>query len=331
MINGSSNSPFFSIIVPVYKVQDYLSECVNSILKQTFYDFELILVDDGSPDQCPKICDMYMENNQNVIVIHKENGGLSSARNAGMDAAMGEYLIFLDGDDHIEPNSLLEIQKSIANDTDVVITRMVHDYPDGSEIRNNSISQLVGADHREHFLWVVTKSANTWPAPQYIVRTDFVKKHGLRFLEGFLHEDMDWTARLFLHSPHTVVCTLPWYHHRMARAGSITTRPNPKRVLDVYGIAEKIDQEYSNCTDASAKYAILRERIVASMISILSLYQWCDDVGKREIVRTVNEKEYLLCNVKYKKAQAFVALRKILGCQNALTLLSRYQNRKKPS
>ncbi len=98
--------PQISVIVPVYKVEPYLRRCVDSILAQTFTDFELILVDDGSPDGCPAICDEYAEKDSRVVVIHQENGGVSRARNAGIDAARGEYLFFVDSDDWIEPEHI---------------------------------------------------------------------------------------------------------------------------------------------------------------------------------------------------------------------------------
>lgn len=94
------NSPFFSVIVPIYNVEKYLRECVDSILNQSFTDFELILVDDGSPDGCPAICDAYALKDKRVKVIHKPNGGVSSARNTGLEIAAGEYVLFCDSDDH---------------------------------------------------------------------------------------------------------------------------------------------------------------------------------------------------------------------------------------
>ena len=100
--------PLFSIIVPVYKAEKYISECVDSVLAQTFEDFELILADDGSPDRCPEICDEYAKKDSRIKVIHKNNGGASSARNSGIDAACGEYIIFLDSDDYWEGNYTLQ-------------------------------------------------------------------------------------------------------------------------------------------------------------------------------------------------------------------------------
>lgn len=105
--------PIISVIVPVYNVEKYLPRCIDSILAQTFTDFELILVDDGSPDNCGAICDEYAAKDKRVRVIHKSNGGVSSARNAGLDAASGEYVTFVDSDDYIAEDRLKQMHSSI--------------------------------------------------------------------------------------------------------------------------------------------------------------------------------------------------------------------------
>ena len=107
---------FFSVIVPVYKVEKYLPSAIESVLNQTFSDFELILVDDGSPDRCPEICDNYKEKDERIKVVHKANGGLASARRAGIKQALGEYVFNLDSDDLIE-NDTLECAYKIINNT----------------------------------------------------------------------------------------------------------------------------------------------------------------------------------------------------------------------
>lgn len=104
-----------SVIVPVYKVEKYIHKCVNSILNQTFNDFELFLVDDGSPDNCGKICDEYAAKDDRIIVIHKENGGLSDARNVAIDKAKGDYLTFIDSDDYVAENHLESLYKAIVD------------------------------------------------------------------------------------------------------------------------------------------------------------------------------------------------------------------------
>src|SRR5699024_8305216 len=94
-----------SIIVPVYKVENELDRCVQSLMKQTYKNIEIILVDDGSPDQCPKLCEQYAKEDERIRVIHKKNGGLSDARNAGLNLARGEYVLYVDSDDYIEVDS----------------------------------------------------------------------------------------------------------------------------------------------------------------------------------------------------------------------------------
>lgn len=118
---------FFSVIVPIYKVEKYLARCIDSVLSQTFGDFELLLVDDGSPDKCPEICDEYAKKDSRIIVIHKENGGLVSARQAGIAAAQGDYIFNLDADDAIE-NDVLESAYDIIKETDADIVSFSHRY-----------------------------------------------------------------------------------------------------------------------------------------------------------------------------------------------------------
>lgn len=125
----------FSVVVPIYKVEPYLKKCVDSILGQTYKDFELILVDDGSPDRCPEICDNYAARDERVRVIHKENGGLVSARNTGIAAATGEYICYVDGDDWVSTD-LLEtlVTEGLKNDNpDMVIYGFSKVFPDREE------------------------------------------------------------------------------------------------------------------------------------------------------------------------------------------------------
>ena len=119
--------PAISVIVPVYKVERYLGACVSSVLAQTFEDFEVILVDDGSPDGCPALCDAWAQKDPRVRVIHRENGGLSAARNTGIEAAKGRFLTFLDSDDRLEPDTLrraYDAQRQ--HDADLVIFNLVY-------------------------------------------------------------------------------------------------------------------------------------------------------------------------------------------------------------
>ncbi|AQQ09166.1 putative glycosyltransferase EpsJ [Sedimentisphaera cyanobacteriorum] len=135
MIDTKINSPKLSVIVAIYKVENYLQKCVESILGQEFADFELILVDDGSPDNCGEICDKYAQKDSRIVVIHKENGGLSDARNVGLEAAKGDYVGFVDSDDYICSNMyqrLIEVAEETA--ADLVICDNYRVYEDNGKI-----------------------------------------------------------------------------------------------------------------------------------------------------------------------------------------------------
>jgi glycosyltransferase involved in cell wall biosynthesis len=136
---GKSMSPYLSIIVPIYKVENYIHQCINSILSQTFKDFELILVDDGSPDQCPYICDDYAQKDNRIKVIHKKNGGLVSARKAGLEIASGKYVGYVDSDDWIEKD-MFEVLCNAAriHNTDIVICDILQSYTN-KEIKLNQM------------------------------------------------------------------------------------------------------------------------------------------------------------------------------------------------
>ena len=129
----AESRPEISIIVPVYKVERYLNECIDSILAQTFTDFELILVDDGSPDGCPALCDAAVAKDSRIRVIHKPNGGVSSARNAGLDTVRGNWIGFVDSDDSIDPSTMkscIKLRCSLVQRSQLeissILRRMVH-------------------------------------------------------------------------------------------------------------------------------------------------------------------------------------------------------------
>lgn len=129
-----SKDPLISVIVPVYHVEKYLTKCVDSICSQTYDNLEIILVDDGGDDMCPSICDEYKKIDSRIKVIHKKNGGLSDARNAGLDIATGQYLYFVDSDDYIDDHTIEFLYASIvANGSDIAVCEYVRVSEDGEK------------------------------------------------------------------------------------------------------------------------------------------------------------------------------------------------------
>ena len=234
----------FSIIVPVYKVEDYLEECILSVLNQTCEDWEMILVDDGSPDECPAICDKYAGKHKKITVIHKENGGLSSARNRGIEKSTGEYLIFLDSDDVLLPDALKDISAFLQKKSDVLVTELYCTLDVHAQIVNHE--QYIKTEQTDkktviHFVFSGIK--DSWPAQRYIVKREFICERGLKFEEGFYHEDVDWTSRLFLNAETFSIFPYVWYLKRSEREGSITAVPKPKRTKDMITLVTKQEKE----------------------------------------------------------------------------------------
>lgn len=134
--------PTFSIIVPIYNVESYLPKCIESILNQTCKDYELILVDDGSPDSCPQICDDYAERYECIHVIHKCNGGLVSARQAGANASSGQYLLNIDGDDYIAPTFLEAIHRAVSQYTPDIVAFNISRVSESGELIGKICNRL---------------------------------------------------------------------------------------------------------------------------------------------------------------------------------------------
>jgi glycosyltransferase involved in cell wall biosynthesis len=202
--------PEISIIVPVYNVEPYIHKCIDSILAQTFTDFELILVNDGSPDNCGRICNEYANKDSRVKVIHKENGGQSEARNIGLDIAKGKYIGFVDSDDWIEPDMyellyrMCENNKcDIANCTsiihyeDKVVKKGSH--PLTIHNREEAIKTLLEGELYDEVVW--TK----------LIKKDLLKD--IRFPEGLIYEDTAFTYKI-IHKTEKVCCIgAPKYHY----------------------------------------------------------------------------------------------------------------------
>ena len=200
-----------SVVVPVYNVEPYLKRCVDSILKQTFSDFELILVDDGSPDHCPSICDDYATKDDRVHVIHKENGGLSSARNAGIDYAMtqeSEWLTFVDSDDWVHPQYLELLYRAvIEHDTRIgscgyeTVNRDCAEYPGAKGI----IEVLTPEQY-----WCYTQTNATIAWGKLYSKELF---YNLRYPEGVIHEDELTTYRALFACSTVVLVKIPLYFY----------------------------------------------------------------------------------------------------------------------
>ena len=242
--------PKISVIVPVYNVEPYLRECLESILVQTFDDFELILVDDGSTDNCPIICEQYAQKDNRVVVIHKENGGLSSARNVGIDNSCGEYISFIDSDDFVAPSFLNDMLNAI-RDCDLCICyfdkfTQRSELGFASEIHyvENEIEYLSNDECMEKMGDVTIVVA--W---NKLYKRNLFKN--IRYPEGKIHEDDYVIHRVLGNTSKIAIIPKRLYHYRI-RTGSIISNES-KETNSLYRLNIYSDRAYYYCFENSNK------------------------------------------------------------------------------
>lgn len=219
-----------SVIVPVYKVEAYLDKCISSIVNQTYSNLEIILVDDGSPDNCPAICDSWAARDNRIKVIHKENGGLSDARNAGMAIAAGELLGFVDSDDWIEPDMYqLLYENLVANDCDMSACGVQMDWEDGSPSIRLTKDGTCVLSSEDAMCAIIEESWLKQPVWYKLYKTALVKD--ILFPVGKYHEDVFWSYQAVGRANKMCVFDQPCYHY-IQRSGSIMGESYSLKRLD---------------------------------------------------------------------------------------------------
>lgn len=218
---GADKSPLISVIVPIYKVEPYLRRCVDSILSQTYTNLEIILVDDGSPDNCPAICDEYAKADKRVRVIHKKNGGVSDARNIGISAASGEYLMFVDSDDWLELDYIQSMSNSVLG-FDWAISGITYQYNNSEKVvnaYNASLDQLV----KKSILGYACNKIYS------------VKLFSNLYFDNFIREDSLLNLKVYTISQRYSLCDNNGYNY-FQRDGSIlhTRQPQPDEKVQTY-------------------------------------------------------------------------------------------------
>jgi glycosyltransferase involved in cell wall biosynthesis len=262
-------APIISIIVPVYNVEKYLRECLDSIIAQSFTDWECILVDDGSKDSSPKICDEYAERDNRFRAIHKVNGGPSSARNLGIETACGDYIFFMDSDDYIEPDTL-ETMLGIAtkHDTDVVVS--AYDYKNPSE----SGSWLPS----EHNIPVLSKDNEViasawfrfyWAPWNKLYRSSIIKIPNLKYNVNLnVGEDMLFHLSLYPYITSIASTDTVQYHYRYVEGSLDSASSRKKNNINLMQakIVRYLVEHLINVQNDNSNLVQLRQRLWTSQL-----------------------------------------------------------------
>ena len=220
-----------SVIIPVYKVEKYLKRCLESVVNQTYKNIEIILVNDGSPDKCGEICDAYARIDSRIKVIHKENGGLSSARNAALDIVSGEYIMFVDSDDWISEDSLEQLYEYIDADYDIINFKFSFVKEDSKELveMHNDIKDGYECDLITYIDKLFTGELN------FFIWNKLYKKNlfdEVRFPEGRNYEDLATIYKLYFNAKSIIVTDYTLYYYLLGNSNSITSNSTVKNMTD---------------------------------------------------------------------------------------------------
>ena len=267
--------PLLSIIVPVYDVERYLPKCIDSILAQTFTDFELILVEDGSPDNCPALCDAAAAKDARIRVIHQKNGGLSAARNAGLDVARGEWIGFVDSDDYIAPEMYEALYKAVqSTGADLALC----DYAEVDETGAPCLPPYTGLAQRIFTGRELLKRAtNTMAQPAWnklYRRAIFAQ---LRYPEGKLNEDFFLIPKICLQIQKAVVVPKALYYYVQRGSGIM----NGSKTLRHFDAAEAA-QRYWECLVENEVYDALANAAKFTMGSVSRVYRQLPPALRKE-------------------------------------------------
>lgn len=307
-----STNPKISVIIPVYKVEKYLKKCINSVLDQEYKNIEIILVDDGSPDNCGNICDKYAQMDTRIKVIHKENGGLSSARNAGLDVATGEYIGFVDSDDYIEPSmysGMLEI--AIKYNSPLVVCGVTYVYENGTTAVRSKPSGIVELNFQDAIIEMNTYRLFDMAAWSKLYRADLFKD--IRFPVGKLSEDLYVMYKIF-ELAEKVVYVPNRYYNYVQRQNSIS---HNIRINHDFEYAAKAQMEYLEEKYPEMK-TIGRTAYVSAVLTVYDFYIKSGKKCPEQVLKHFND--VVSSNIDYVRKAKFLS--KVKKIQIGLFLLS---------
>ena len=229
-----------SVIIPIYNVEKFIEKSIRSIIDEDLKNIEIILINDGSPDNSKEICKYYFENYKNILYVEQNNMGLSGARNKGLENSTGKYIMFLDGDDFIEKNSLKRIFEEIADDSlDILLGECKYYFNKNKNYIKRKFDDTGVMSGEDMYTFLSLNNLFLPMAWLNIYRREFLIENKLEFKEGILHEDTEFTPRALITAKKVKYINHPFYVY-LQRTGTITTSYNPKRSIHLIKAAKSL-------------------------------------------------------------------------------------------
>ena len=232
--------PLLTVVIPVYNVERYLKRCIESVLAQEWKDYEILLVDDGSTDHSPQICDDYVKAYDFISVIHKENGGLSEARNTGISHVKGEYVYFPDSDDWLEPDTFIALAEALESQEFDIIS-FNRDFVKGEEdaiVSEPEVTQVF--EGKDAFVQMLKHRYITGFANDKIYRKSLFVDNNILFPSRKYYEDLGTNYKLFLSAKKVYATNQKYYHYLIDNPDSITQSWNEKKFRDMFGFYKEV-------------------------------------------------------------------------------------------
>ena len=322
---------FFSIVIPVYNVERYLSECVDSLLEQSFDDFEIILVDDGATDTSPALCDEYADRDNRVKVIHKTNGGQSSARNVGTEEARGEYIIYIDSDDFIMDRDFLKKITEAMDGEDVVFYKHKK-FDDTTKAFSECTYSFAGVDGTAPYLdrlrTMIQADAFFGMPWNKCIRRSMIADKKIRFEEGLTGEDMDWIFYVVLNAKSMVTIDEPFVAYRQ-RSNSVTSSLKIKNLHDYIMILEKWYAMAQESIYSAQEKEIVLAALAKYYSNLLIMYTRVKDRSKHEYDRRIKRLSKILTYGLSRRPQLISKFYRAMGFAVTVSALSLLDKMKK--
>lgn len=312
------SNPLISVIVPVYRVEKYLHNCINSVLNQSYSNWELILVDDGSPDGCPQICDDYASRDKRIIVVHKKNGGLSDARNIGIKSSSGAFLVFVDSDDYWDDSLFLDgLANLILNNpaVDIINFGWKKYYPKQErfeeDLRDYSFEPQAEDSNEAVTKEMIRKDLFVACAWNKCVRSQFLIDNHLFFKKGIKSEDMEWCGSILYRMPTMLCFDRKPYVYRQQRMDSITATVDETHIKDIIFMIKDALVKSKNL-DPKKKNIYLSFFALQFLTLLYNVYREPLRSKKNLMTETENLKNILVYDLN-KKVKFANQIRKIVG------------------
>lgn len=274
-----------SIIIPVYNVEKYLKLCIDSIISQNDEVIEILLIDDGSTDKSIEICNYYASRFENVICYHKINGGLSDARNYGIEKASGDYIMFVDSDDLIAAGSIKYIKKTLERKPDILRLSFCEFLSEENicESETTIIKESSYERGQEALADLIKKHRMQMCAPFSIIKHSIIKQNEM-FMKGIIHEDELWTPQIYLSAGNVIVSSFVYYLYRKGHQSITGNNDKTKSSNDLIVVCDHLDSRYRNLKDRK-NYKILNNYLCTLYLS--GYVDWVLS-GKKKMIQRYN-------------------------------------------